>query len=66
MDSNVESKTKIRDANNDLRIVLPEDVLPLQEQFVKHVSDNSLPADQVLAEQKEDRASGDSASLFVP
>ena len=43
----------------------------LQEQFIKQVKDDSLLANQVLAEQsdsmqKEDRAYADSAPLFVP
>ena len=43
----------------------------LQEQFIKQVKDDSLPARQVLAQQndslqKEDRAPDDSAPLFVP
>jgi hypothetical protein len=66
METKIESKTKIRDAKDDAHIFLPEVVHPLQEQFIRQVSDDSLPADQVLAEQKEDRASEDSASLFVP
>ena len=45
--------------------------IPLQEQFIKQVKDNSLPANQVLTErnehmQKEDRASDNSTPLFVP
>ena len=43
----------------------------LQEQFVKQVKDDSLPAQQVLTEQndilqKEDNAPDNSAPLFVP
>ena len=43
----------------------------LQEQFIKQVKDDSLPAHQVLTQQndslqKEDRAPDDSAPLFVP
>ena len=43
----------------------------LQEQFIKQVKDDSLPARQVLAQQndslqKEDRTPDDSAPLFVP
>ena len=66
MDSNVESKTKIRDANDDVRIFLPDVALHLQEQFIKQVRDDSLPADQVLTEQMEDRTTEEPASLFVP
>ena len=43
----------------------------LQEQFVKQVKDDSLPAHQVLTErndilQKEDNGLDNSAPLFVP
>ena len=43
----------------------------LQEQFIKQVKDDSLPAHQVLTQQndssqKEDGAPDDSAPLFVP
>jgi hypothetical protein len=43
----------------------------LQEQFIKQVKDDSLPANQVLTErnehmQKDDRASDNSTSLFIP
>ncbi len=43
----------------------------LQEQFIKQVKDDSLPAQQVLTQQnnslqKEEHAPDDSAPLFVP
>lgn len=66
MENKFESKTKIRDANDDVRIFLPDVALHLQEQFIKQVRDDSLPADQVLTEQMEDRTTEEPASLFVP
>lgn len=45
--------------------------IAMQEQFIKQVTDNSLPADQVLIErndsvQNENRALNNQAPLFVP
>ena len=45
-------KTKIMNVQNAGRGVLPEQEIRLQEQFIKQVKDDSLPADQVLTEQK--------------
>ncbi len=38
----------------------------LQEEFVRQVEDRSLPAQEVLSEQQEDRAPNEGRSLFVP
>ncbi len=46
----------------------PDEVeyMRFQEQFVRQVEDDSLPARQVLTEQKEDRDPDQPAPLFVP
>ncbi len=38
----------------------------LQEPFVRQVEDHSLPAQQVLTDQQEDRAPEQPPVLFVP
>ncbi len=40
--------------------------IPLQEQFIRQVEDDSLSAAQVLTEQKQAREPDDPAPLFVP
>ena len=60
--------TTPRDADNE-NSVQPQ--IHLQEQFIKQVKDDSLPANQVLIErnenmQKGDRASDNSTPLFIP
>jgi hypothetical protein len=66
MDDEMESKGKILDGQKAGQKFLLEGEIPLQEQFIKQVKDDSLPADQVLTEQKEDRTPEDPSSLFVP
>jgi len=38
----------------------------LQEQFVRQVEDDSLPAREVLTEQRAEREPEDAPQLFVP
>ncbi len=38
----------------------------LQEQFIRQVEDHSLPAQQVLTDQQEDRAPEQPPVVFVP
>jgi len=38
----------------------------LREQFIRQVEDHSLPAQEVLTDQRECRASGEAPVLFVP
>jgi len=50
---------------------MEQTLIGLQEQFIKQVTDNSLPADQVLIEQndsvqKEKPAQKNQAPLFIP
>jgi hypothetical protein len=51
--------------NTDEAFLLDKD-MPYQEQFIRQVKDDSLPADQILTEQKEDLAPDDLPPLFVP
>ena len=57
---------KIMGHQNPGKQVLFETEIPLQEQFIRQVKDDSLPAGQVLTEQKEDRTSDDQSALYVP
>lgn len=66
MDKKLEPKVNILDGQSPGKEPLLEREIPLQEQFIKQVKDDSLPADQVLTEQKEDRTPDDPAALFVP
>jgi hypothetical protein len=66
MDKKLEPKVNILDGQNPGKESLLEREIPLQEQFIKQVKDDSLPADQVLTEQKEDRTPDDPPALFVP
>jgi hypothetical protein len=59
-------KVKTMDGQNVTNASLLEQEIPLQEQFIKQVKDDSLPANQVLTDQKQDHMSDDPASLFVP
>ena len=59
-------KMKTTEVQNAGKGILPEPEIHLQEQFVKQMKDDSLPANQVLTEQKDDRTPDDPASLFVP
>ena len=59
-------KVKITDRQDPGKQFLFERDIPLQEQFIKQVKDDSLPADRVLTDQKEDRTTGDQSALFVP
>ena len=51
--------------NIDEAFLLDKDT-PYQEQFIRQVKDDSLPADQILTEQKEGLAPDDLPPLFVP
>jgi hypothetical protein len=66
MDKKLEPKVNIIDGQSAGKDFLLERKVPLQEQFIKQVKDDSLPADQVLTEQKEDRTPDYQAALFVP
>ena len=59
-------KVKIMDGKSAGTEILLEQSVPLQERFINQVKDDSLPADQVLTQQKEDRTPDDQAALFVP
>lgn len=59
-------KVKIMNHQNPGKQILFERDIPLQEQFIWQVKDDSLPAGQVLTEQKEDRTSDDQSALYVP
>jgi hypothetical protein len=59
------------DPNDDVKETKTHTDNLLQEQFIRQVKDDSLPANQVLTQQNdssknEDRGTGDSAPLFVP
>ncbi len=43
----------------------PEEVR-LQEQFVAQVEDHSLPAEEILTDQRDNRPDGDAPALYVP
>ena len=65
-DNKMKPKVKIVDGKSAGTGILLEQSVPLQEQFVNQVKDDSLPADQVLTQQKEDRTPDHQAALFVP
>jgi hypothetical protein len=57
---------KIVTGKKEVEDFLIEQDIPFQEQFIKQVKDDSLPADQILTEQKEGHSADDLPSLFVP
>jgi hypothetical protein len=70
-DNNMKTKTKLINPHGIATETSDQSQIRLQEQFIKQVKDDSLLAVQVLTErkdhkQKEDRATDDSAPLFVP
>jgi hypothetical protein len=67
----MKTQIELRDTKDNDDETSDKGHISLQEQFVKQVKDDSLPAHQVLTQQtdrlqKEDRAPDDSAPLFVP
>ncbi len=61
-------KPKIRTTDVQIagKAILPKQEIHLQEQFVRQIKDDFLPANQVLAQQKDERTPDDPAPLFVP
>lgn len=57
---------KIITGKREVEDFLIEQDVHFQEQFIKQVKDDSLPADQILTEQKEGHSAEDLPSLFVP
>ena len=59
-------RVKIVTGKKEVEDFLIEKNIPFQEQFIKQVKDDSLPADQILTEQKEGHPADGLPSLFVP